>query len=308
MPPTALPSAGNARTAPAGARPLASARRLSTPLHLWHLLSLDAPTVAVLWTALIAHAAALSLPPATLPAMFLAVWLLYTVDRLLDTRHLHPSAPLAPAPLSRHNPPGLEARHLFHHRHRRPLLAMLLGVSAVLAALLPHLAPAALRLHLILGSLLLGYFLLIHTSHPSRRLPKEIAVGIFFAAAVFIPSVSLRPALRPGLAPLAVLFALLCSLNCIAIYAWEHPATNPRDLPHPLTLLGLTHLAPALVALLLACLAAACLSPYRSLALAMALSAALLLVLHRGRRSVSPTTLRALADLALTTPVLFLLR
>ena len=243
--------------------------------------------------------------------MFLAVWLLYTVDRLLDTRQLRARG--SDASLSRHNPPGLEARHLFHHRHRRPLMAALIGVSAGLAALLPHLSRAALRLQLPLGMFLLGYFLLIHFSHPSRRLPKEIAVGLFFAAAVFIPSVALGPVLRAGLAPLALLFAMLCSLNCIAIYAWEHPSAesssrSQRHNPNPLTRVGVTHLRPALGAALLACLATACFSPYPSVVLPMALSATLLLGLHGARRSLAPTTLRALADLALITPVLFLVR
>ncbi len=309
MPPIPLPSAlvGDAvppHAAAGQSRPVATPGR--TPLlHLWHLLSLDAPTVATLWTALIARAAAAPLPPASLPAMFLAVWLLYTVDRLLDTRHL---PPMPSSSGSSCDPsPGLEARHLFHHRHRRRLVLALGAVSIALAVLLPHLSPAALRLHLLLGSLLLGYFLVIHTSHTSRRLPKEIAVGVFFAAAVFIPSVALRPALRPGLVPLALLFALLCSLNCIAIYAWEHPTPTARDAPHPLTRLGTTHLPLALASFLLACFALAAASPFRPLAWCMALSAALLLLLHATRSTFAPTTLRALADLALVTPVLFLL-
>lgn len=310
MPPIPLPSAlaGDATPPHAAGEERALLRPLTSALHLWHLLSLDAPTVATLWTALIVRAASVSLPTATLPAMFLAVWLLYTVDRLLDTRHLRPRSALQPEGLSRHNPPGLEARHLFHHRHRRGLALGLGAAFLLLAALLPQLSPAAIELDLLLGSLVLGYFALIHLSHPSRRLPKEIAVGVFFAAAVFIPSVARRPELRPALAPLALLFALLCSLNCIAIYAWEHPSAAAADAPHPLTRLGTVHLRPALWVLLLGSLVVAFASAFHVLALAMALAAALLLLLDRFRHSLAPTTVRALADLALTTPLLFLLR
>ena len=66
----------------------------------WHLLSLDAPTVATVWTLYIASAAHLHLPLRLPVAMFSSVWLLYAVDRLLDSRILatpqgraHPGKP-----------------------------------------------------------------------------------------------------------------------------------------------------------------------------------------------------------------------
>ena len=59
------------------------------PLELWHLLSLDAPTVAVLWTWFIAASVHIALPLTSLLAMGLVVWMLYAADRLLDARLLH---------------------------------------------------------------------------------------------------------------------------------------------------------------------------------------------------------------------------
>ena len=67
---------------------LAEAKRTVTPLTLWHLLSLDAPTVAVLWTWFIARTNHVHLPLASLAAMALAVWILYAADRFLDARLL----------------------------------------------------------------------------------------------------------------------------------------------------------------------------------------------------------------------------
>ena len=93
------------------------------------------------------------------------------------------------------------------------------------------LEPAAIRLYLILGVLRLR-ILRPHPRHHevAHRLPKEIAVGICFAAATFIPTVARHPELRLALLPSALLFGALCSLNCLYIYAWEH-THHRRDTP-----------------------------------------------------------------------------
>ena len=291
-----------------------SLRALRTVLHHWHLLSLDAPTVATLWTALIARSAGLRLPATSLLAMFLAVWTLYAADRLLDAR------PLRSEREGNHlrvHGTDLEPRHYFHHRHRAHFLIALAGVCGALAVLLPLLPLAALRLDLLLGALLTGYFVIIHATD-GTRLPKEIAVGLFFAGAVCIPTIARRPDLRLQLAPVALLFAGVCSLNCVLIYRWEHTGTpgegnivegmvkpDPRSRPHAATRWAVSHVRPlgwclVIMAFLLALPAGA----DRADCLAVALAAALLLLLDRVRSHVSAVTLRGLADLALTTPLL----
>jgi len=266
----------------------------ATPLALWHLLSLDAPTVAVLWTWFIASANHLQLPLTSTLSMALAVWMLYAADRLMDTRMINASQQ------------DLEARHLFHHRHRTAFLGGILLASIALAALLPHLEPQAIHLYLFLGALLSGYFILIHATKSAHRLPKEIAVGLFFAAATYIPTVARRTDLRLALLPSAILFATLCSLNCLFIYAWEHPSTPHRT--HAITHFALKNLRILTILLILASLALLLfdLQSPRPIALATALAAALLILLNARRNKTTPITLRAAADLALTTPLLLL--
>lgn len=276
------------------------AQRISkeNPLVLWHLLSLDAPTVAALWTWFLASANHVRLPLTSILAMATAVWLLYAADRLLDSRVVH----------SR----GLEARHRFHHRHRRAFLAGITAASVALAALLPSLSPESIRLYLIEGSVLVGYFVLIHATSSAHRLPKELAVGLFFAAATFIPTISRQPALRLPLIAPAILFAALCSLNCLFIYAWEHSAPAPGHLTepatHPATRIALHHLRILALVLLLAAFTLALF--YRRapwpIPFAIALSTGTLLLLHHYRRAMPATALRAAADVALLTPLLFL--
>lgn len=268
------------------------------PLTLWHLLSLDAPTVAALWTWFIASANHLHLPSVSIVAMFLAVWMLYAADRILDARLLDSSRNR-----------DLEARHYFHYRHRRAFLTGILAASITLAILLPHLEPQAIHLYLILGALLFGYFILIHATRSAHRLPKEIAVGLFFAAATFIPTVARRPDLRISLFPLAVLFATACSLNCLFIYTWEHNSHTPSGhSAHAATRLALRYLPLLAAGIIFFSATLTQLDRQTSwpIPFAIAVSATSLLLLHHRRHHTARLTLRSLADLALITPLLLL--
>jgi hypothetical protein len=274
----------------------------ASPLALWHLLSLDAPTVAALWTVFLARSVHLPLPWSTPAAMFLAVWMIYAADRLLDSREL------GARPLS-----GLEARHRFHHRHRSGFLVCTAAASVALALLLPRLDPRSLLLFALLGVLLAVWMLLIH-ARPSpetdTRLPKELAVGVFFSAAVFIPTVARAPQLRLALLPLAALFAAVCTLNCLFVYAWENPVVSSHA--HFTTRWATLHLPQLAIATCALAALATCLFATRVIetpaapSVACALSTALLLMLHAQRQRLTRTHLRACADLALLTPLFFL--
>ncbi len=275
-------------------------------LALWHLLSLDAPTVAALWTWFIGRVNHIALPGSSILAMAVAVWMLYAADRLMDARVLDASFMAED---------DLEARHYFHHRHRSVFLAGIAVASVALAVLLRRLDMRAIRLYCILGVLRAGYFIVIHSTRRvtairkvAQRLPKEIAVGVFFAAAAFIPAVARRPDLRLTLLPLALLFAALCSLNCLFIYAWEHSGLRSNQPIHIVTRVALRHLILLSIGISVAGLVCMMATHYSlwPLSLACALSAILLLVLHYCRSAIAPVTLRAAADLALLTPLLLL--
>ena len=266
-----------------------------TPLALWHLLSVDAPTVAALWTWFIARVSHTHLPVASTFAMAVAVWMLYAADRLLDTRDARFQN-------------ELEDRHYFHRAYQHAFSVGIVVAALVLAALLPQLPAASIRLYLILGAFLFAYFVLIHSAAVPRRLPKELAVGIFFSAAIFIPTVSRQPELRMNLLPAAILFAALCSLNCLFIYKWEHPLPSPSTHPATSAALGSLSRIGTICAVAGLILAAADRHLPWQVPAACALSAVLLLVLTRSRDRFTSLTLRAAADLCLLTPLLFWLR
>jgi hypothetical protein len=248
--------------------------------------------------------------------MALAVWMLYAADRLLDARLLSAS------PREIHLSDQLEARHFFHHRRRRAFSIGIACAGVGIAALLPRLDPAAIRLYLMEGALLSAWFLILHATRSAHRLPKEIAVGLFFSAAIFIPTVARAPGLRAALGPYAVLFAALCSLNCLFIYAWEHGHSSRaqrEDWPanarpaHATTRLALAHLNALAASIAIAGVALSFYHPIssphpdqRPIAVVCSLAAGLLLALDRNRKRLSRVNLRAAADLALLTPILLL--
>lgn len=227
----------------------------------------------------------------SLGAMATAVWMLYAADRLLDVQ--------------RSDAGEFEERHYFHLRHRAIFLVGIAIASFALALVLPTIPAEAMRLYLVLGGLVAGYFIVIHATQSAHRLPKEIAVGVCFAAAVFIPTVARAPQLRiPLLAP-AVLLAALCSLNCLFIYAWEHPEQRSQE-PHPLTAVALRRLRTIDAGVALTSVAMALFDrevPWQLYG-AIFLSSTAMLWLHRRHRRHRAVTMRAAADFVLLTPLL----
>jgi hypothetical protein len=266
----------------------------------WHLLSLDAPSVAAVWTVFIARCAGLTLPWEGPAAMFAAVWMLYAADRLLDAR-----------PLADGSAPGeLEARHRFHHLHRKSFLSCIVLAAVMLAILLPRMNAAALRLYCLLAALLAAWLLLVHLlpAHgaDAHRLPKELAVGVCFPAAVFIPTVARTASPVHELLLSAIFLGLVCTLNCLFIYAWEHPDLRSASWS---TRWAAQRLVPLTATVIAAAAFVAWLGhgPLRPISAACALSGTLLGLLHLRRGKFKPVSLRAAADFSLLTPLPLLL-
>jgi hypothetical protein len=275
---------------------------------LWHLTSLDAPTVAVVWTLAFAHAAHVLLPLWVPCMLALGAWAVYIGDRLLDAR-------------SAHTP--LRERHHFHWRHRRGFTA--LGVAAAVAtlALIAACMPvAAMGRNAVLGGAAMVYFTGVHLrwfpdtsrdDRPGRRFPrlvsKELLVAVLFTLACVSPAWARMSTGRTTLLPAAACFVLLAWLNCHAIESWEcgRDADGSAQAGSSIFRLG--------SALGIGCLIAAAINyrqagshdtPVAMLIACAAVSAALLAGLDRFASRLSPLTLRTAADLVLLTPLILL--
>jgi hypothetical protein len=299
--------AGISQSAPQGLRlwPLAS-------LRLWHLSSLDAPSVAVVWSLAFAWSAGVHLQPWVPAIQALGVWTIYVADRLLDThRALHNGSI-----------DNLRERHFFHWRHRLIFLPLAVVAACVCACLIFRFMPLIARQRdSFFAAAAFLYLTRVHSagaaSRPSlaSRFPltsKEFFVGLLFTTGCVLPAIARVAAAGQPLWPLLVpafFFAFLGWLNCHAIDRWE--SQQPA---RPAPIISVAACSFAAVCLL----TAACLLPVSTAhvayprtaeLLASASACALLLaLLDRARSRLAPLTLRAAADLALLAPLALLLR
>src|SRR3954470_10299451 len=99
------------------AAPSSSTSRI--PWWLWlNVLSLDAPLVAVLWQAALAKVHHLAVMPGLHISLFLAVWLIYLVDRVLDGFSMRHSSLVS-------------IRHAFYQRNRWLYVLFVIPVATV---------------------------------------------------------------------------------------------------------------------------------------------------------------------------------
>ena len=277
-----------------------------TPLRLWHVASLDAPTVALAWSVAFAWATHIRVPWWGPIVLALITWAIYIADRLLDARAGMQSPP-------RHI---LRDRHDFHWRHRRLFVPLGLVAALIAARIIAIRLPAEARIpDSAVAAATLAYFSGVHSRAGvlhrmecllSRFTSRPVLIGILFTSGCLLPIASQVAA--PGfpsaarmLAMPALFFAILAWLNCHAIARWESHGSN--NYSSGIARVGaLVALAGAGVALLLARAEAR-----SALLVATGIASALLLTaLDRFRCRLTPLALRVAADLVLLTPALLL--
>jgi hypothetical protein len=263
------------------------------PIRLWHLASLDAPSVALIWSVAFARVLDVRLPWWVLVLLSLGVWSVYVADRLLDARIGMQSSALG----------HLRERHIFHWRHRRILAPAAIACGFIAAWIVFQRMPSATKEHnSLLAAASLLYFTRVHTGRKFLPiLSKELFVGVLFTFGCALPAYSrahFSLAEWPFLIAIGF-FALLAWLNCYAIDRWESDDLEPS--PRQIAFLALVFGAAALI-----CSSVLFVSHPRSASLIFcgAIAALLLAALDRVRSRITPVTQRAAADLALLTPVL----
>lgn len=291
------------------------------PWIWWHLLSLDAPTVAVVWCWFFAAVFGLSFRWEALPTLALGTWCVYVADRLLDGWGSTETS-------------DLRDRHWFYLRHRKPF-AIAWGLAAIpLAYLVLCRAQHTVRTDdIFLGLIGLAYFLLIHGSRLDEThagyahwFPKELAVGFLFAIATAVPTWARLTEHRSILAAAVFTFGAACWLNCVAIQMWEDtesaqeithtilagaPHSRGTANPQGLTKFLGQHLTGFAIGVGLLSFALSLMTAHSHLwplFAAVTVSALLFLALARNSHRFSALSLRIAADAALLTPLLFLLR
>lgn len=276
---------------------------LSSVLEIWHLASLDAPSVAAAWSCALAWAAHVHLPAWEPAVLALIAWVVYVIDRLLDAR----------AGMQRPPMHLMRERHYFHWRHRR-ILAPAAGLAAAAATgLVVTRLPSGARMpDSALAAATLAYFSGIHSrarlwSHIERHLrpiaSRAFVIGVLFTAGCLLPAASHGLSLSAARISLALFYAALAWLNCLAIERWETALAPPTKTT------GVARMAALVAAagLVLSAASAGWEPRIAWLAAAGAVSALLFVLLERLRPRLAPVTLRAGADLVLLFPGLVLI-
>ncbi len=261
------------------------------PWWFWpHLLSLEAPIVAVLWQAGLAHAHGLKLLPSLHLGLGLAAWFVYVLDRLWDTE-------------------TSEKRHAFYARHRWQLLG--LALPAMLAAIVwlgLWQIPEELLWQVTGIVVVTGLYFAVFVARIAPPLmPKAHAGGLIFALGC---TSSIRflgmPESHAGPLLECIALAFLFISNLTAIQAREEdegpdaPAPRRWRVLHP-ALLGCHLLMTA--ALLLFVQLQQIESTVAHAAGASCVGLGLLAVLHRFRAHFSVDAYRVAVDLAVIAPL-----
>jgi hypothetical protein len=256
-----------------------------------NLLSLDAPIVALAWQHLLMVSFHTETDWFGRAGLALAVWAIYLLDRLLDTRRPEESMEAA--------------RHRFTRHHRR-IMSILLATAVTGGVISIINAPMVLIVNgLLLSAAVLGY--LIGVQIGMLPLPKEHAISILFATGVALgplASGSHLAAILVATMPLS----FLCLANTAAIeqVEWSRLAHYARPAPHAGTRwIAERYLAFCLIVTLVCGLGAVC-TGIDELRLPLAYSAAAMLalsLLHIARHRMSTELFRVLADAALLSPL-----
>ena len=191
--------------------PARSPRAHYSPVVWLNLLCLDAPIVAVSWQWLFAHTFQAHLDLALRGLLFLTAWLIYLADRFADTIKLPANSPIS-------------LRHRFCREH---MIGWWVAVVVIffldVALALRSLDLQMLLLGGTLAALCLLYLFINHSLGGRwRPIPmKEKAIGILFAAGTTLGVIGQLPALAVSFGVAVILFAILCTYNCLSIAAWE---------------------------------------------------------------------------------------
>lgn len=259
----------------------------------WYLpswLGLDAPSVVLTWTWAVSRnfESILQFRPAA--AMFLVVWSIYLLDRLID--------------VARCSDWQQTTGRLRFGRQYRPLFLACFGVCmiGIVAFLIAGLPTDVIRraAYVALG-LTVHFLLFVVPVFIREKLPgKEFGVGLFFALGALACL-----GYKPGMLPLLISIALLVAFNCLVIAAKDAESDRANDpggasrwwrtMKRDLFWCG--------IGMMIAFDLAAIFAPETRFYISVATAFLGLTALHRCSQKFSGDAVRAFADFALFTPV-----
>jgi hypothetical protein len=183
--------------------------RVRLPWWHWpHLLSLDAPAVAVAWGSLIAAWGGVELSAETRLTLAGIVWAVYLLDRLADQKRGQTGT----------------LRHGFAAAHRRTLGVLLLFAVTLAIAFVASVPTSLHAPGLALGCVIAAYLAIVHGACRSMgrvRGLKEAVAGTCFALGTSLPLWGAAVDVSADAVGIVALFSAACWWNCRLIDRWE---------------------------------------------------------------------------------------
>jgi hypothetical protein len=186
-----------------------------------NLLSLDVAAGAVISSIFLCHWQSCQPSMLTLTGLGISVWLIYTADHLLDAKSL--------------NTPALTRRHRFHQRNFNWILIVFCVVCVCDAFIVWQLPREVLMSGMLLGTLVLLYFLL----QTRMRMMKEFAGAFLYCAGVVLPvSPELGNLFKGEIGVVAPLFMLITLSNLILFSFFDQESDRIQRHPSLVAALG----------------------------------------------------------------------
>lgn len=193
--------------------------------RIFNALSLDVVIGACGSAAFVACCMGISLTWATLLALGLCVWIIYTLDHLIDAKTI------------RHRPHTF--RHSFHQRHFQAISIAVAMAGVMGLILLRYLPRITLIWGFCLSFIVLVYFLMLRWLRLNKMYHKEFFIAVVYTAGVFLPGLSIM-GLSPD-PPITILFfqVFLVALSNLLIFSVLETQSDSMDQQESLaTVLG----------------------------------------------------------------------
>lgn len=184
--------------------------------RIFNLLSLDVALGAVILAMFFSRQLDVIPRVQGMIVLGLAVWIIYTVDRLLDIRQLS----------------GLAAteRHRFHQRYRVTLWVMVSMATILSFIILFSMRVVVIKAGLILAALVGVYIVL------QKLLPvKEFVIAFLYTAGILLPSIPVRSAPLLTHQYLMMIEVYLLALINLLIFAGMEAKADQQDGHHSFT-------------------------------------------------------------------------
>jgi hypothetical protein len=185
--------------------------RFLTSYRLLNILSIDVALGAVCCAAWFAVLFEVTLRPYALASLGLTVWIIYTIDHLLDARKV--------------SGPASTDRHRFHQKNFTVLLTILVIAIALDLLVVFFVRKEVFKSGIVLSCVMMIYFLLQH----HLRHFKEFVIAILFSCGVLLPAWSLSTgSTNAGLALIISQFVLTALLNLL-LFSWFDHHNDIKD-------------------------------------------------------------------------------